>query len=147
EHAAEAVQKVPTVPLVQREDDFTIRFGSVVPRFAAGRSVIVGDVATQRLVVVDLAVDGQLKASAGANNRLRAVQHIDDGEAFMGEYRTIRRPDAAPIRTAVPEQPRLTQSPVASFVGVLLDVKEGEDAAHLSDGAWCVVRGVVRGAG
>ena len=109
-------------PLVQGEDDLAV--GAGAERVAVRHAVL------ERLVVVDLAVDGEYGAAVGAEERLRPALHVDDREALMGEYRAFPRVDPAPVRTPVPLTPREVQRPAAQTRRAGFDLEDAEDGTH-----------------
>jgi hypothetical protein len=121
EHAVERVCERRPALLVEMRHDLGVGAG---PEVMAARD----QVATERRVVVDLAVAHDHDVAALVGERLRAARDVDDGESSATERRTVEQCGTIAVGTAVHERRRHRRRQRSHAAVVAAD--PAVDAAH-----------------
>ncbi|MNT45147.1 hypothetical protein D3C72_1817120 [compost metagenome] len=117
------VEEVRAFLLVQRQNHFTVGTGLEL--------VAIAKLLAQRLMVVDLAVNGQNVGVRSVVQRLGAIVDVDNRQALMHQDGFIAGVNTGPIRAAVAHQTGQLQRFLTQFNGIGLQIEHTENRTHI----------------
>ena len=123
EDTVEVLEEVDALLAIKRQDDLAVA--------ARAELIVVGQTASDVLMVVDLAVDGQHLTAVGRKEGLSAGLRIDDAQALVGQDGGGAAIDAAPVRSAVTYFLTHTQSLLTQGLRRLLHIQQCNDSTHI----------------
>ena len=122
ENTAEFLQEIRSLVAIQRQDDLAV---------AAGLEFILpGIAATDVLMVIDLAVDGQHLLSVRSEKRLSARLRIHDAQPLVRQHGAPAAPDATPVRTPVPDLPAHLQGLAPQRLRLFPNIENTDYSTH-----------------
>jgi hypothetical protein len=131
EHAAQPVDRARAPVVVGRHDHLGVAGGGELS------AVLAGQLLPQLDVVVDLPVEGdhvptEMPVGRWVRQRLMAVLHVDDGQAFEAEDRVVTDDcDAGLVRSPVVDPFQRLGDRIPVDGGPTISTDEGEQSAHV----------------